>query len=305
MLLPRPEMRIATRRGSRIVSDGPVLGSVPSADLPVHRAAPPALFDAADLKHGFSGAFEFGSDHGGMLGSRDHGHADAAIEGPRELAGGDGPALLKKGEDGRQRPARGIDDGVATIGKNPRDILEKSAAGDVRKTADAPLLNKREQGADVNARRLEQSLRKRRSAVPRQPFMQVPAAIGDDSPNQGETIAVHAGACEAEDDVAGCNACAGEHLFAVDVTLDDGGNYLAFDASSPLATASGKQTVVESMSVRRPAVAVGDASTDLAMRPAVDCFVCFTGFRRRDAIVRQADAVVATFDELVRMVFPA
>jgi hypothetical protein len=41
------------------------------------------------------------------------------------------------------------------------------------------------------------------------------------------------------------------------------------------------------------------------MRPAVDCFVCFTGFRRRDAIVRQADAVVATFDELVRMVFPA
>ena len=96
-----------------------------------------------------------------------------------------------------------------------------------------------------------------------------------------------------------------EHLFAVDVTLDDGGNYLAFDASSPLATASGKQTVVESMSVRRPAVAVGDASTDLAMRPAVDCFVCFTGFRRRDAIVRQADAVVATFDELVRMVLPA
>ena len=94
----------------------------------------------------------------------------------------------------------------------------------------------------------------------------------------------------------------GADLFAVDVTLDAKGGYASFDASSPLTTASGKQTVAESMSLRRPAVAVGDASTDLAMRPAVDCFVCFTGFRYRDAIVRRADAVIATFDELLRMV---
>jgi len=90
----------------------------------------------------------------------------------------------------------------------------------------------------------------------------------------------------------------------VDVKLDGSGEYLSFDASSPLTTASGKESVVESMSMRRPAVAVGDASTDLAMRPAVDCFVCFTGFRHRDAIVRQADAVVASFDELLRIVLP-
>jgi phosphoserine phosphatase len=92
-------------------------------------------------------------------------------------------------------------------------------------------------------------------------------------------------------------------LFAVGVSLDASGAYVSFDASSPLTTANGKQTVVESMSLRRPAVAVGDASTDLAMRPAVDCFVCFTGFRHRVAIARQADAVVATFDELLRIVF--
>ena len=93
-------------------------------------------------------------------------------------------------------------------------------------------------------------------------------------------------------------------LFAVDVTFDDGGGYVSFDASSPLATAGGKQTIVESMSLRRPAVAVGDGSTDLAMRPAVDWFVCFTGFHHRDAIVRQADAVAASFDELIRIVLP-
>jgi phosphoserine phosphatase len=93
-----------------------------------------------------------------------------------------------------------------------------------------------------------------------------------------------------------------QDLFAVDVTLDGQGDYRSFDESSPLTTASGKQTVVESMSVGRPALAVGDASTDLAMRPAVDWFVCFTGFRHRDAVVREADAVVASFDELLHVV---
>jgi len=95
-----------------------------------------------------------------------------------------------------------------------------------------------------------------------------------------------------------------EHLSAVDVTLDASGCYASFDATSPLTTANGKQAVVESMGIRRPAIAVGDASTDLAMRPAVDWFACFTGFKHRDAIVRKADAVVGGFDELLRIVLP-
>jgi len=95
-----------------------------------------------------------------------------------------------------------------------------------------------------------------------------------------------------------------DDLSAVDVTLDDDGQFVSFDEASPLTTATGKQTVVESLPVRRPVLAVGDGSTDLAMRPAVDSFVCFTGFQRREAIVRHADASVATFDELLRIVFP-
>ncbi len=93
-------------------------------------------------------------------------------------------------------------------------------------------------------------------------------------------------------------------LFAVDVRFDTDSKYLSFDESSPLTTASGKRDVVESMSARRPAIAVGDGSTDLAMRPAVDTFVCFTGFTHRDAVVRGADGVVASFDELLRIVLP-
>jgi phosphoserine phosphatase len=96
-----------------------------------------------------------------------------------------------------------------------------------------------------------------------------------------------------------------DDLFAVDVSLDGRGDYMSFDATSPLTTASGKQTIVEALRFRRPAIAVGDASTDLAMRPAVDCFACFTGFRYREAIVRQADVVVASFDELLRIVLPS
>jgi phosphoserine phosphatase len=95
-----------------------------------------------------------------------------------------------------------------------------------------------------------------------------------------------------------------EHLFAVDVTLDAHGEYTSFDETSPLATAGGKPFVVEAMRIRRPAIAVGDGITDLAMRPAVDCFGCFTGFVRREQVVREADVVVASFEELLRFVLP-
>ena len=45
----------------------------------------------------------------------------------------------------------------------------------------------------------------------------------------------------------------------------------------------------------RPIVAIGDGSTDLAMRPAVDAFVAFTGFARRTAVVQAADGELLAF----------
>lgn len=91
-------------------------------------------------------------------------------------------------------------------------------------------------------------------------------------------------------------------VFAVDVKFDALGAYESFDADSPLASAYGKRRVVASLTLDRPILAVGDATTDLAMRDAVDAFAAYTGFVRRDAVTRQADYVVNSFDELAAMV---
>jgi len=91
-------------------------------------------------------------------------------------------------------------------------------------------------------------------------------------------------------------------LHAVDIRLDPGGAYAGFDASSPLTTSTGKHTLLASLSLQRPLVMVGDGATDLATRGAIDAFAAFTGFVSREAVVRQADAVIASFDDLVAYV---
>ena len=65
-------------------------------------------------------------------GIHDHRHADSAVEGPGHLAGRDTSALLQHCENGGKLPRRSVDDGVASSGQNPRNILNYSAAGDVR-----------------------------------------------------------------------------------------------------------------------------------------------------------------------------
>lgn len=91
-------------------------------------------------------------------------------------------------------------------------------------------------------------------------------------------------------------------LHAVDVRWDDAGRYVDFDRASPLATQQGKRTILERLQLLRPILAVGDGATDAAMRPAVDSFVAFTGFQRRDAVVRAADAEARGFTALREIV---
>lgn len=87
-------------------------------------------------------------------------------------------------------------------------------------------------------------------------------------------------------------------LNAVDVQWGRAGTYEDFDRQSPLTTQSGKVEVVRALDLPRPILAVGDGATDAAMRPAVDSFVAFTGFHRREAVVAVADGEVAGFGEL-------
>lgn len=94
-----------------------------------------------------------------------------------------------------------------------------------------------------------------------------------------------------------------DDLFAVELRWDAAGAYVGFDTESPLASQTGKLDVVRSLSPDRPALAVGDGATDAAMRPAVDAFAAYIGFVMRDAVVRNADYLLADFQELERLVF--
>jgi phosphoserine phosphatase len=94
-----------------------------------------------------------------------------------------------------------------------------------------------------------------------------------------------------------------EDLHAVAIEFDVAGAYLRHDVESPLTRGDGKRDVVASLHLDRPIIAVGDGVTDLAMRDAADSFVAFTGFASRSNVVARADASVASFAELERLLF--
>jgi len=79
---------------------------------------------------------------------------------------------------------------------------------------------------------------------------------------------------------------------AVDITFGADGSYAGFDASSPLSMSGGKRTAIERWGITRPAMMVGDGTTDLEARPVVDLFVAFAGVVERPNVVNAADAVV-------------
>jgi phosphoserine phosphatase len=93
-------------------------------------------------------------------------------------------------------------------------------------------------------------------------------------------------------------------LHAVSISFDDSGVFSDYDASSPLTTHQGKKEVARSLGLTRPSLAVGDGATDVAMREVTDAFAAFTGFARREPVVRAADHVVTSFRELTDLVLP-
>jgi phosphoserine phosphatase len=96
----------------------------------------------------------------------------------------------------------------------------------------------------------------------------------------------------------------GERVHAVSLSFDARGAYLAYDEESPLTSQHGKKAVIAGLGLPRPLLAVGDGATDVAMRGSADAFAAFTGFARRDAVVRSADYVVSSFEDLTRLVLP-
>lgn len=95
-----------------------------------------------------------------------------------------------------------------------------------------------------------------------------------------------------------------DDVHAVDVRFTEHGDYLGYDRSSPLTTQQGKAVLLNGLALSRPILAVGDGSTDLAMKTggAADQFAAFVGFVRREPVIASADGVLASFAELAPFV---
>lgn len=93
-----------------------------------------------------------------------------------------------------------------------------------------------------------------------------------------------------------------DEVHAVGIAFDAAGNYAGWETTSPLATSGGKSVVVRRLDLPAPLLALGDGSTDLALRSAGATFAAFTGFVRRDAVVAGADHVLDSFDQLPPLV---
>ena len=84
-----------------------------------------------------------------------------------------------------------------------------------------------------------------------------------------------------------------EHVHAVDLIFDEIGEYVDFDAASPLARSGGKTEICKQVLARvGSAVLVGDGATDLEAAEAGVPVIGFGGIVRREIVAKQASAYV-------------
>src|SRR5690348_7615873 len=86
----------------------------------------------------------------------------------------------------------------------------------MREPFDPPFLDQRQKRADIDSRRLEQDLPEASRSATGQAFLEVPAFLLNDAPDEREAVAVDARAGEAEDDIAGLDRVSRQHLVAFD-----------------------------------------------------------------------------------------
>ena len=95
-------------------------------------------------------------------------------------------------------------------------------------------------------------------------------------------------------------------VHAVRVYFTESGDYAGFDAASPLTQNGGKATVVRSLGLPGPILAVGDGVTDAELKtldpPAVDAFAAYTGVVQRAPVVSVADYRVNSFEQLLALI---
>ncbi len=113
-----------------------------------------------------------------------------------------------------------------------------------------------------------------------------------------EVVLVSGGLREAILPLAGELGVEEGNVYAVSVFFDQHGKYAGFDEASLLTRQSGKRITVGQMDLKGPILAVGDGMTDCEIKSVVQSFAAFTGFTRREAVIKQADYVLEDFDQL-------
>ncbi len=113
-----------------------------------------------------------------------------------------------------------------------------------------------------------------------------------------EVVMVSGGLREAILPLAGELGVEEGNVYAVSVFFDQHGKYAGFDEASLLTQQSGKRITVGQLDLKGPILAVGDGMTDCEIKSVVQAFAAFTGFTRREAVIKQADYVLENFDQL-------
>ena len=129
--------------------------------VPRDRAATRTVFDPADLEHRLAARFERFGHLLGLVGATITTMPIPQLNVRAISSGAIWPPCCSSEKIARQIPRIRIDHRMAALGQNPRNILEKSAAGDMRQALDLARSNERQERADINPRRLQQGVAKR------------------------------------------------------------------------------------------------------------------------------------------------
>ena len=163
----------------------------------------------------------------------DHHEADAHVEDAVHLVGVDLALVLDELEDRRHLPGRAVDLGVHALGEDPRNVVRKPAARDVRHAADLHGLHERPD-------RLQEALVRREKRVAERlvrPGKLVPprilADVEDDAPRQREAVRLEPVGREADDHVARADGLARDELRLLDAADDRADEIVLADRIEP------------------------------------------------------------------------
>ncbi|MBL7992379.1 MAG: HAD-IB family phosphatase [Candidatus Kapabacteria bacterium] len=92
-----------------------------------------------------------------------------------------------------------------------------------------------------------------------------------------------------------------ENIFANTFIFDDAGNITAADTANFLSQDDGKTKLLRHLNLPKPRLIIGDGFSDYQLRASGECeaFYVLTENINRSEVVKRADRVLASFDELL------